>query len=195
MFDYIEVEHLNFSWCLITLKWSILTFPDVRPHLSIINWNLLFWFLNQAWLQDKKLGPFIDGTFKETSVEFEVLKPCTEQVIAKVGLSTAEDVNAAVNSSLKAADSWANLSGHTRACHICRWACSMERFWYQNWECCTYSQRHCSFIYYRQMGARGGAVGWGTALQAGWSRVRSPMVSLEFFVDIILPGALCPWGW
>ena len=33
--------------------------------------------------------------------------------------------------------------------------------------------------------ARGGAVGWGTALQAGRSRIRFPMVSLEFFIDII----------
>jgi hypothetical protein len=31
--------------------------------------------------------------------------------------------------------------------------------------------------------ARGGAVGWGTALQAGRSRVRFPMVLLEFFID------------
>ena len=30
----------------------------------------------------------------------------------------------------------------------------------------------------------------GTALQAGRSRVRFPMVSLEFFIDIILPAAL-----
>ena len=44
-------------------------------------------------------------------------------------------------------------------------------------------------------GARGGAVGWGTALQVGRSRVRFPMVSLEFFIDIILPAALWSWGW
>lgn len=75
--------------------------------------------LAKAWLKDRKLGPFIDGTFKETSsTEFEVFKPCTEQVIAKVGVSVEDDVNAAVNSSVKAADMWTNLSGHKRACLI-----------------------------------------------------------------------------
>jgi len=39
------------------------------------------------------------------------------------------------------------------------------------------------------------AVGWGTALQVGWSRFRFPIVSLKFFIDIILPAALWPWGW
>ena len=43
-------------------------------------------------------------------------------------------------------------------------------------------------------GARGGTFGWGTALQAGRSRVWFPMVSLEFFIDIILPNALWPCG-
>jgi len=32
-----------------------------------------------------------------------------------------------------------------------------------------------------------------TALQAGMSRVRFPMVSLEFFIDILL-AAQWPWG-
>jgi hypothetical protein len=36
---------------------------------------------------------------------------------------------------------------------------------------------------------------WGTALKAGRSRVRFPMVSLEFYIDIILLAALWPWGW
>jgi hypothetical protein len=39
-----------------------------------------------------------------------------------------------------------------------------------------------------QPGARGGAVGWGNVLQAGRSWVRFPVVSLEFFTDIIFPG-------
>ena len=38
----------------------------------------------------------------------------------------------------------------------------------------------------------GGAVGSGTALQAGRSRVRFTIFSLEFFIDIILPAALWP---
>ena len=33
-----------------------------------------------------------------------------------------------------------------------------------------------------------------TELQSGRSRVRFPMVSLEFFIDIIHPAALWPWG-
>ena len=40
--------------------------------------------------------------------------------------------------------------------------------------------------------AAGGAVSLGTALQTGRSRVRFPMVSLEFFIDITLPAAIWP---
>jgi len=39
------------------------------------------------------------------------------------------------------------------------------------------------------LGVRGG-----TALQVGGSQVRIAMVSMEFFIDIILPAALWPWG-
>ena len=33
-----------------------------------------------------------------------------------------------------------------------------------------------------------------TALQTGRSQVRFPMVSLEFFIDIILPATIWPWS-
>jgi len=43
-------------------------------------------------------------------------------------------------------------------------------------------------------GARGGVVIGGTALQAGMSRIRFSVGSLEFLIDLILPVALWPWG-
>jgi hypothetical protein len=42
-------------------------------------------------------------------------------------------------------------------------------------------------------GVRGVAVGWGIVLQAGRSRVRFPMGSLGFFIDVILLAAVWPW--
>jgi len=50
----------------------------------------------------------------------------------------------------------------------------------------------CSNIYVK--GAHGGAVCCGIVLQARRSWVRFLMVSLEFFIDIILLAALWPWG-
>jgi hypothetical protein len=44
------------------------------------------------------------------------------------------------------------------------------------------------------LGARGSVVGWGTTLQAGSSRVRFAMTSLDFSIKQILPTALWPWG-
>jgi hypothetical protein len=43
-------------------------------------------------------------------------------------------------------------------------------------------------------GPRDSAVGWGNALQVGRSWVRFPMVSMEFFIGIVVPPALWPWG-
>jgi hypothetical protein len=42
--------------------------------------------------------------------------------------------------------------------------------------------------------ARGRVVGWGTMLQAGRSRVRFLIRSLDFSVDLTFPSALWPWG-
>jgi hypothetical protein len=64
-------------------------------------------------------------------------------------------------------------------------------------QCRPLSSSLCSYILCKnlhKMGARGSAVGWGTALQAGRSWVWFPMVSLEFFIDIIFPAALWLWG-
>jgi hypothetical protein len=51
---------------------------------------------------------------------------------------------------------------------------------------CNYITEHTRCVW----GHAVGAVGLRTALKAGRSRVRFPMVSLEFFIDIILPAAL-----
>jgi hypothetical protein len=47
-------------------------------------------------------------------------------------------------------------------------------------------------VVYNPPEAGGGAYGRGIALQAGTSRFQFPMVSLEIFIDIILPAALWP---
>jgi hypothetical protein len=47
---------------------------------------------------------------------------------------------------------------------------------------------------YTVSGARNGIVRLDTLLQAGRSRVRFPMKSLDVSVDLNLPSALRPWG-
>jgi hypothetical protein len=49
-------------------------------------------------------------------------------------------------------------------------------------------------MYVGNNGGTGWCSGWGTALQTGRARDRFPMVSLKFFIDIILPAALWPWS-
>jgi hypothetical protein len=44
------------------------------------------------------------------------------------------------------------------------------------------------------IGAHGGTIGSGTVLQTGRSWVWFPLVSVEFFIDIILPATIEPWG-
>jgi hypothetical protein len=48
--------------------------------------------------------------------------------------------------------------------------------------------------YFKGERVRNDAVGWGTALQTGRSRARFSIVSLEFFIDTMIPAALWPWG-
>jgi hypothetical protein len=45
------------------------------------------------------------------------------------------------------------------------------------------------------VGACGSVVGWDTMLKVGRSRLRFPMSSLDFSIDIILPATLWPWVW
>jgi hypothetical protein len=63
------------------------------------------------------------------------------------------------------------------------------RFWRQSElaSCITHKHVTQNLSSNMESGASGGAVGSGTAIQAGRSRFHFPMVSLEFFFDIILP--------
>ena len=60
-----------------------------------------------------------------------------------------------------------------------------KRFWFLFAFSLSYSGLYCT---------HGGSLVWCNKLKAGRSRVRSQMVSLEFFIDIIHSAALWPWN-
>ena len=66
-----------------------------------------------------------------------------------------------------------------------------ENWWFMRYPSCP-TRFHISIFQFSTFKhvARGCAVGWGTALQAWW--VRFPIMSLEFFIAVILPAALWP---
>jgi len=67
-----------------------------------------------------------------------------------------------------------------------------------SWRICVFRIRGKVKNYSYQLlkddrGTRCCAVGWGTSLKAGRSRVPFPVGSWSFFIDLILPAALFPW--
>ena len=73
---------------------------------------------------------------------------------------------------------------------------SLTLFFFLNWQSLTWTPYKVwilhIFQWYRPVldgykGTRRGAYGWGNALQARGSRVRFPMGSFAFFIDLIFP--------
>ena len=79
----------------------------------------------------------------------------------------------------------------------------LKHFWNRNFQNCPHPIYLSHLIGYEYVnivsirvwkGPRGDAGGWCTALQAGRSWIPFLMVSLEFFIDMILPVAVWLWG-
>jgi len=82
--------------------------------------------------------------------------------------------------------------------HTCKsyvWLPKLSKFIFIQIVLCLLSLIGWDLMYgNKEIRVRGVAAGWGTALQAGRSRVRFPLQSLEFVIDLILPDTLLPWG-
>ena len=88
---------------------------------------------------------------------------------------------------------WRHIA-YTAICYPLKWLCMLERkYWAKSLRTNRYGtslrqitmENHYTTRVMFYSAARCGAVGWGTALQAGRSRVRFPIRPLRFFFDVI----------
>jgi hypothetical protein len=69
-----------------------------------------------------------------------------------------------------------------------------DDLWMIYYKGCRRKQLWPIWKYIHEIGERGKVVGWGTMLEAGRWRVRFPLRSLHFSIDLNLPAALWPLG-
>ena len=74
----------------------------------------------RAWIggHGAEFGHFIGGAWTAASKTFETLNPASEEILARIGQGSPEDVDAAVRAARGAQQAWAALGGHGRARHL-----------------------------------------------------------------------------
>jgi hypothetical protein len=92
-------------------------------------------------------------------------------------------------------NSWNRESNYVN--NFCKlWGVAATPFFVLGTKSCTgwahYLRIFCMYSY--ETGAGGSVVAWGTTLQAGRSRFRFPIRSLDFSIDLILRAAFLPCG-
>ena len=76
---------------------------------------------------DPEYGHFINGKWVNGSSHFNTINPATEEVLSRIALGTAADVDAAVKAARNAFDkSWSKLSGRERGKYLFRIARIMQ---------------------------------------------------------------------
>ena len=76
---------------------------------------------------DPEYGHFINGTWVNGSSHFNSINPASEEVLSRIALGTAADVDAAVKAARNAFDkSWSKLSGRERGKYLFRIARIMQ---------------------------------------------------------------------